>query len=167
MSEMVPCRLCGKRMTLRTMQKHMGHHHEQLALFAIPPNLDDTEEDHEEDLSSVSNNDDAGTDEEKTEDEVNDVNDDSELDEIVDESSLPGRFPGAMADETQHFNDTRPSPLLGSFAYMQKKFIVQGLPESEPNFYIYDPETNDRVTWRDYHEKLRDKLVSCNINCTL
>ena len=61
MSEMVPCRLCGKRMTLRAMQKHMGHHHEQLALFALPPNLDDTEEDHEEDLSSVSNNDDAGT----------------------------------------------------------------------------------------------------------
>ena len=109
MSEMVPCRLCGKRMTLRAMQKHMGHHHEQLALFALPPNLDDTEEDHEEDLSSVSNNDDAGTDEEKIENEANDVSDESEPDEIVDESSLPDRFPGAMADGTQHNNDAEAS----------------------------------------------------------
>lgn len=67
MSEMVHCRLCGKRMTLRAMQKHMGHHHEQLALFALPSNLDDTEEDHEEELGSLSNNDEVGSDKERLE----------------------------------------------------------------------------------------------------
>ena len=86
MSAMLPCRLCGKFMTLRAMQKHMGHHHEQLALFALPPNLDDTEEDHEEDqLSSLSNNDDAGSDKERLENEVSDMSDDSDPDEMPDE----------------------------------------------------------------------------------
>ena len=86
MSEMVHCRLCGKFMTLRAMQKHMGHHHEQLALFALPPNLDDTEEDHEEDqLSSLSNNDDAESDKERLEKEVSDMSDDSDPDEMPDE----------------------------------------------------------------------------------
>jgi hypothetical protein len=86
MSEMVPCRLCGKCMTLRAMQKHMGHHHEQLALFALPPNLDGTEEDHEEDeLNSLSNNDDAGSDKEWLENEESDMSDASDPDEIADE----------------------------------------------------------------------------------
>jgi hypothetical protein len=31
-------------MTLRVLQKHLGHHQEQLSLFALPPNLDDTED---------------------------------------------------------------------------------------------------------------------------
>ncbi|KAF2728682.1 hypothetical protein EJ04DRAFT_503670, partial [Polyplosphaeria fusca] len=45
LTELATCSLCGKEMTLRTLQKHMGHHQEQLALFALPPNLDATEDD--------------------------------------------------------------------------------------------------------------------------
>lgn len=49
------CPLCHKSMTLRMLQKHLGHHQEQLALFALPPNLDATEddlEDHHEDATT-------------------------------------------------------------------------------------------------------------------
>ncbi|KAF2792134.1 hypothetical protein K505DRAFT_338961 [Melanomma pulvis-pyrius CBS 109.77] len=35
------CPLCNKGMTLRAMQKHLGHHQEQLALFGLPLNLDE------------------------------------------------------------------------------------------------------------------------------
>ena len=43
--EMTICRLCGKHLTLRAMQKHLGYHQEQLALFALPANLDEIEDD--------------------------------------------------------------------------------------------------------------------------
>lgn len=35
-------------MSLRGLQKHLASHQQQLALFALPPNLDDTEEDDED-----------------------------------------------------------------------------------------------------------------------
>ena len=71
LTEQMKCPLCNKRMSLRAMQKHLGHHQEQLALFALPPNLDDTEEDvndeggvnvdvekwQDEELSDLSDND--------------------------------------------------------------------------------------------------------------
>jgi hypothetical protein len=43
-SDSTKCPLCEKWMTLRVLQKHLGHHQEQLSLFALPPNLDDTED---------------------------------------------------------------------------------------------------------------------------
>ncbi|KAF2467713.1 uncharacterized protein BDR25DRAFT_374557, partial [Lindgomyces ingoldianus] len=43
------CPLCDKRMTLKALQKHLGRHHEELALFALPPNLDATEEEPQDD----------------------------------------------------------------------------------------------------------------------
>ncbi|KAF2786301.1 hypothetical protein K505DRAFT_260177 [Melanomma pulvis-pyrius CBS 109.77] len=45
LSEHAKCPLCSKQMTLRALQKHLGHHQEQLSLFALPPNLDETEDD--------------------------------------------------------------------------------------------------------------------------
>lgn len=47
--DMMACRLCDKRMTIRGLQKHLGHHQEQLALFALPTNLDETGGDQDED----------------------------------------------------------------------------------------------------------------------
>ena len=41
------CPVCGKILTVRALQKHLGHHQEQLALFALPSNLDSTDEDQE------------------------------------------------------------------------------------------------------------------------
>jgi uncharacterized Zn-finger protein len=76
-------------MILRAMQKHMGHHHEQLALFALPPTFDDTEEDQEE-LSSMSNSDDVGHEEEKV--EMSDINDGSESNGISDDYLLQRDF---------------------------------------------------------------------------
>jgi hypothetical protein len=146
MSEMVPCRLCGKCMTLRAMQKHMGHHHEQLALFALPPNLDGTEEDHEEDeLNSLSNNDDAGSDKEWLENEESDMSDASDPDEI--------------ADERQRFVEAVES--------------LEG-PISPDTFLHNDTDSElgitDLVAQRNYRKKLRERLeelVSCDSHCTL
>jgi len=42
------CGLCDKHMTLRALQKHLGHHQEQLSLFALPANVDETGDDEEE-----------------------------------------------------------------------------------------------------------------------
>ncbi|KAF2176891.1 hypothetical protein K469DRAFT_605505, partial [Zopfia rhizophila CBS 207.26] len=36
LSEQTECPLCEKQMTLRVLQKHLGHHQKQLALFALP-----------------------------------------------------------------------------------------------------------------------------------
>ena len=35
-------------LSLRALEKHIGHHQEQLALFALPPNLEATEDDQQE-----------------------------------------------------------------------------------------------------------------------
>ena len=43
-------------MTLRVLQKHLGRHQKQLALFALPQNLDDTEDGREDDESQASIN---------------------------------------------------------------------------------------------------------------
>jgi len=41
------CPVCGKHMTVRTLHRHLGHHQEQLALFALPSNPDATDYDQE------------------------------------------------------------------------------------------------------------------------
>ncbi|KAJ4289654.1 hypothetical protein N0V90_010983 [Kalmusia sp. IMI 367209] len=38
------CPFCDERMTVRALQRHVGRHQEQLALFALPPNLEGTED---------------------------------------------------------------------------------------------------------------------------
>lgn len=48
MMDPATCGLCNKQMTFRALQKHLGHHQEELALFAVPPNLDEKEDDHDE-----------------------------------------------------------------------------------------------------------------------
>ena len=48
------CPLCDKVMSLCALQKHLGNHQEQLALFALPPNIDATE-DGEEDSNYAEN----------------------------------------------------------------------------------------------------------------
>ncbi|RYP46645.1 hypothetical protein DL768_007190 [Monosporascus sp. mg162] len=61
------CPLCDQRMTIRSLQRHVARHQEQLALFTLPPNLETTEDDpqdvekevyvrlwQDEDLSDVS-----------------------------------------------------------------------------------------------------------------
>ncbi|OAL55260.1 hypothetical protein IQ07DRAFT_499938 [Pyrenochaeta sp. DS3sAY3a] len=44
LSEQVACALCEKKMSLRALHKHLGGHQQQLALFALPPNLEDAED---------------------------------------------------------------------------------------------------------------------------
>lgn len=45
MAEQVKCPLCENKMSLRGLQKHLASHQQQLALFALPPTLEDTEAD--------------------------------------------------------------------------------------------------------------------------
>jgi hypothetical protein len=49
LTEQVQCSLCAKGLPLKSLQKHMASHQQQLSLFALPPNLDETEDDHDED----------------------------------------------------------------------------------------------------------------------
>jgi hypothetical protein len=49
LSDQAHCPLCHQGMTLKAMQKHLGRHQEQLALFVLPPNLDKTEVDPDDD----------------------------------------------------------------------------------------------------------------------
>jgi hypothetical protein len=54
LTDAVECVLCQKKMSLRGLQKHLASHQQQLALFALPPNLDDTEDDKNEDEDGTS-----------------------------------------------------------------------------------------------------------------
>jgi hypothetical protein len=56
LSDQGKCPLCNESMTLRVLQKHLGRHQKQLALFALPQNLDDTEDGREDDESQASIN---------------------------------------------------------------------------------------------------------------
>ncbi|KAH7089788.1 hypothetical protein FB567DRAFT_547347 [Paraphoma chrysanthemicola] len=68
LAEQVQCFLCTKNMSLRVLQKHMALHQQQLSLFALPPSLEETQDDHvDNDAQSLQDLD--GT------DEVSDVND--------------------------------------------------------------------------------------------
>jgi hypothetical protein len=51
LSDQGKCPLCNKSMALRVLQKHLGRHQEQLALFALPQNLDETEDDQQDEDS--------------------------------------------------------------------------------------------------------------------
>jgi hypothetical protein len=53
LGEKTRCTLCDKTTTLRALQKHMGGHQQQLALFALPANLEEAEDDLDEDTGSV------------------------------------------------------------------------------------------------------------------
>jgi uncharacterized C2H2 Zn-finger protein len=48
LTEQVQCSLCTKGMSLRALQKHLASHQQQLSLFALPTNLDETEDDEDE-----------------------------------------------------------------------------------------------------------------------
>ncbi|RYP66474.1 hypothetical protein DL770_008796 [Monosporascus sp. CRB-9-2] len=48
LSDEAYCPLCDQRMTLRLLQRHVARHQEQLALFALPPNLEATEDDRQD-----------------------------------------------------------------------------------------------------------------------
>jgi len=53
------CMLCGQRMTLRALQKHLGRHQQQLALFALPANSGDDEDDEQDIQEDVQGDDDS------------------------------------------------------------------------------------------------------------
>ncbi|KAF1844871.1 uncharacterized protein K460DRAFT_99857 [Cucurbitaria berberidis CBS 394.84] len=73
------CDLCGRTLTLRTLQRHLGSHQQQLALFALPPNLDDTEEDLKDDEKDALNLDDEDDDE-----DISDISDEQDLGDVGD-----------------------------------------------------------------------------------
>jgi hypothetical protein len=82
LTEMTACGLCNKRMTLRALRKHLGHHQEQLALFALPSNLDETEDDpDDEEHDSLLG--DVAISEGDDEEEVTDTSDGSEAEEPI------------------------------------------------------------------------------------
>lgn len=84
LADVVTCELCNKRMTLRALQKHLGHHQEQLALFALPPNLDDTEDDQENAGQDVPLSDESDLDEDDGDHhDMDDVSGPEEVDDEV------------------------------------------------------------------------------------
>jgi hypothetical protein len=97
------CVLCGKNLTLRAMQRHLGSHQQQLALFALPANLDDTEDEpNDDDGESII----AGNDEEEELSDLSDTSDTEELDDI------PNVKIGDTDDEYDPVMNTRPGKVF-------------------------------------------------------
>ena len=48
LSARTQCALCGAEVALRSFQKHVGSHQQQLALFAFPATIEDDEEESED-----------------------------------------------------------------------------------------------------------------------
>ena len=73
------CVLCAKKMSLRALQRHLGSHQQQLALFAAPPNLDETEDDPDQvDVDSMA----AGNPEQDELSDISDITDEEEIHEV-------------------------------------------------------------------------------------
>ncbi|KAF2826329.1 hypothetical protein CC86DRAFT_28104 [Ophiobolus disseminans] len=88
-TEQVHCLLCQKRMSLRSLQKHIAYHQQQLALFALPPNVDETEEELDEDDEGL-----IGESSDKHEDSEMDESDhDSEENEAPEEVGVKATAP--------------------------------------------------------------------------
>jgi hypothetical protein len=54
-SEKATCPFCNIEMLVKGLKRHIGRHQEQLALFALPPNLEATDED-KQDGETISSN---------------------------------------------------------------------------------------------------------------
>ncbi|RYP64021.1 hypothetical protein DL769_006801 [Monosporascus sp. CRB-8-3] len=93
LSDDAHCPLCGQRMTLRLLQRHVARHQEQLALFALPLNLEATEDDPQDEEQEVYM---GGWQDE----ELSDVSDTLDTNESAGEEQVPvgGSSPEALQD---------------------------------------------------------------------
>jgi hypothetical protein len=82
-AQTVSCRLCQASLSLQSLRKHLGSHQQQLALFALPPNTEGTE-------------DDRGTD---SEDALNLHADDEEVDSGLDNISGSDEYSRSVDDQ--------------------------------------------------------------------
>ncbi|KAJ4378885.1 hypothetical protein N0V86_005759 [Didymella sp. IMI 355093] len=101
LTEMTACGLCDKRMTLRALRKHLGHHQEQLALFALPSNLDETEDDPDDEEHGSLLGDVAVSEDE--DEEVTDTSEGSEAEEPIHDDHQAFDSP-TFAEETSNTN---------------------------------------------------------------
>lgn len=117
LTERATCKLCDKNMTLRALQKHLGHHQEQLSLFALPTNLDEMEDDPDEEAEDLPSM--IGAISEEIDEEVTDTSDESEAEEMVVTTSQRNRYnisaQGDGAIETQVTADSGFNIQLPSF----------------------------------------------------
>jgi hypothetical protein len=75
------CALCDKPMALRALQRHLGSHQQQLALFSLPSNLDDTTDDPNDDDDEESLI--AGNDQEEELSDLSDTSDTEDVEDVV------------------------------------------------------------------------------------
>jgi len=118
------CILCGQQMTLRALQKHLGRHQQQLALFALPTNLGDDEDD-EQDVQG--DNDSDLSSKRAVEDSDVDISDASESEQIhpplarmLDGSLVPSHISSHHSHHTQsrhsgaHYVEVSPRSSMSS-----------------------------------------------------
>ncbi|KZM26695.1 metal ion binding [Ascochyta rabiei] len=127
-NEETTCKLCARRMTLRKMQKHLGHHHEQLALFALPANLDDIEDDPDEgNQDSVLK---VEGDREEEGEDLTDTSDTSETEELVQRSDDLHKDPVStfydQDSEIQYHPDSGHRGLVGQHVYNSSHGNIDG-----------------------------------------
>jgi hypothetical protein len=151
LSDLTQCPLCEKRMTLRALQKHLGHHQEQLSLFALPPNLDETEVDNEvEDLVDV----------ERWKDEES-----SDISDTADVSDDPGSdnklevTPEDTFDDDLHATNKQLKQLeeIGEIAIIQRMLNNPSIPEV---MKIRQQLQEDMDSWpAERHQQLKDQNI--------
>jgi hypothetical protein len=121
LSDQGKCPLCNKSMTLRVLQKHLGRHQEQLALFALPQNMDETGDDEQDDESQ------ASVDVNKWQDEeLSDVSDtahfgddvESEVEDPLPRGATPETTLGKLHAIALHFHTEIVPPIM---AFMQQQ----------------------------------------------
>lgn len=106
LSDEAHCPLCDQRMTLRLLQRHAARHQEQFALFALPPNLEATEDEPQDDEhQSVDMN-------EWQDEELSDVSDTVDAEDLADVNNpTDGDFSDASDDEDASVSRTDPQDI--------------------------------------------------------
>ncbi|KAJ4378852.1 hypothetical protein N0V86_005726 [Didymella sp. IMI 355093] len=102
LSERVTCPACQKTMSLRALQKHLAHHQEELALFAIP-SYEEESDDQAEDQTQIPPNS-----EEESDKGLTDVDDVSDPEEERDKK--------AIDIQPRSFNDQDDIPRSGNLS---------------------------------------------------
>ncbi|RYP74981.1 hypothetical protein DL771_002629 [Monosporascus sp. 5C6A] len=96
LSDEAHCPLCDQRMTLRLLQRHVARHQEQLALFALPPNLEDDPQEEERETYVRASQDEG----------FSDVGDTLDVNEPAGEEQVPvgGSSPEALKNSVQELD---------------------------------------------------------------
>jgi hypothetical protein len=134
LGEQTQCSLCGKSMALRTLQRHLGSHQQQLALFALPLNLDNTEDDpNDDDGGSIL----AGNDDDEEHSDLSNTSDTAELllDALQEAREEVEKKAATEAEETKKAHEKAMEEAKAAVAELEKakKAAEEGAAKHKPS----------------------------------